>query len=122
MNKKEYKEYLKTKHWKKAREQRLKIDGYVCSVCKSNKRLQVHHLTYENIHNEDVFTDLITLCEDCHAKVHKKQIKLKKKNNKKNKKQRAKKGKVTFKKIKGICKFTEKERNKIKPLNFLINI
>lgn len=92
MNKEEYKKYLFSEHWRKTREERLKLDGYVCSVCKSKFRLQVHHLTYANLHNEDVFKDLITLCEGCHKNEHfgyvwaKSSKKLLKKNKKRKKK------------------------------------
>ena len=29
--------------------------------------MQVHHLNYDRLGNEDIYTDLITLCEFCHA-------------------------------------------------------
>lgn len=65
-----YKEYLETEEWKKTRGKRLAIDKYQCKFCGSKENLQVHHLSYNNIGNEDVEADLITLCKPCHESIH----------------------------------------------------
>lgn len=66
MTKEEYQEYLKTEHWQRLRAERLKIDNYKCQYCGRPYDLQVHHLSYDNLWNENVYEDLITLCKSCH--------------------------------------------------------
>lgn len=66
--------YLDSIAWRKKSAERKKIDGDRCQhprvrLC-FNGGLQVHHLHYRNIGDEDVENDLITLCETCHAKEH----------------------------------------------------
>lgn len=65
-----YKEYLQSERWRQNREKRLQIDGRMCAVCGSGKDLNVHHLNYRNVGNEDIEKDLITLCHPCHAMLH----------------------------------------------------
>ena len=65
----EYDKYIKTKKWQKKRSKRFKIDNFTCQRCGSKKNLDVHHLTYDNFRNEDVYRDLITLCRSCHSKI-----------------------------------------------------
>jgi len=55
--------------WKSKREQALKRDGYKCTNCGNTASLQVHHITYKNLFNEQP-SDLQTLCRDCHESVH----------------------------------------------------
>lgn len=64
-----YKNYLKTKHWNHQREKILKNAKYKCQLCSNKNKLHVHHNTYENIGNEKK-EDLIVLCEACHSKFH----------------------------------------------------
>ena len=55
--------------WAEKREARLKIDGRKCRTCHhdgSEDRLEVHHAHYDSFRNEDVESDLITLCSRCH--------------------------------------------------------
>lgn len=66
----EYKEYLKSAEWKEKRDRRLEVDGCQCVICGSKNNLNVHHLTYKNIMQEDVENDLITLCKNCHTMLH----------------------------------------------------
>ena len=66
---KDYKNYLKTKHWKDKRKDVLKRAKYKCQLCSSKDILHVHHNTYENIGKEKK-EDLIVLCEKCHSKFH----------------------------------------------------
>lgn len=54
-------------------------DDYTCQQCKKkNVFLNVHHIVYRSNGGSDDESNLITLCEDCHHKLHKGQIKLKK--------------------------------------------
>lgn len=67
----EYDRYLKfDAGWKKRRDERKALDGFKCVFCKSTENLNVHHLTYDRIGNENVRHDLVTLCQDCHKKLH----------------------------------------------------
>ena len=67
----EYNEYLKSDKWRKKRSERLKIDNYTCQKCGSGRNLNVHHLNYKHLGNENVYDDLITLCETCHKEIEK---------------------------------------------------
>lgn len=69
----DYRQYLKSDSWKRKKYARLRKDGLRCQMCGTAKNLQVHHITYENFPNEDI-EDLVTLCCDCHSKVHAKDI------------------------------------------------
>ena len=49
----------------------LNRDSYTCQCCgKKNKRLEVHHIIYRSKGGTDDENNIITLCEDCHSKVH----------------------------------------------------
>jgi 5-methylcytosine-specific restriction endonuclease McrA len=67
-----YAEYLQSPEWNETRKAALKRAGYKCQLCNSNGQLHVHHKTYEHLGNEYA-KDLITLCADCHAKIHDKE-------------------------------------------------
>jgi hypothetical protein len=64
-----YEEYLQTEHWAAVRTAALRRANYACQLCNAKGRLNVHHRTYENCGREQP-SDLIVLCEGCHAKVH----------------------------------------------------
>lgn len=66
-----YKVYLQGEHWKLMRRLRLEVDTEQCTVCGSKNQLNVHHKTYDRIGAEKL-SDLITLCQECHAKYHNK--------------------------------------------------
>lgn len=70
MDKKTYKKYLKSKEWVDTRRERKRIDNNRCHLCGGMKYLNVHHVTYSNVGNEDVKNDLVTLCRKCHYMVH----------------------------------------------------
>ena len=70
-----YREYMKSEKWQYKKAQRLEIDGYSCVMCgrpqsKCKTPLQVHHTTYKRLGNENVYTDLCTLCGTCHKREH----------------------------------------------------
>jgi hypothetical protein len=71
-NKKEsHQQYLKSSQWKEIRKKVLKRDDYTCQGCLENPAVDVHHITYNNWQNEFMF-ELISLCRECHTRVHKK--------------------------------------------------
>lgn len=65
-----YYEYLKTTRWKRKRTEVFKYHGRKCKYCTETKGLQVHHLHYKSLGNEDVKRDLIPLCSGCHMSEH----------------------------------------------------
>lgn len=67
---------MKSEQWQRKKAERLKIDNCTCvmcgrpeSTCKNG--LQMHHITYERLGNENILTDLVSLCPACHVKIHK---------------------------------------------------
>lgn len=71
----EYKGYMRSRDWERKRQQRLEIDGHACVMCgrpedRCRNGLQVHHITYARLGNEDVGKDLVSLCPGCHKKIH----------------------------------------------------
>lgn len=69
MKNRDYKNYLKTNHWKEKRKKVLKGAKFKCQLCSNTNNLHVHHNTYKNIGNEKK-EDLIVLCDGCHKKFH----------------------------------------------------
>lgn len=74
MTKMEYRQYLQGEHWQQLKIARMQIDGFRCQGCgcvgTSENQLQVHHIKYCTIGEEDVWKDLVTLCRSCHLQVH----------------------------------------------------
>jgi len=65
-----YKEYLHTHYWYLVSKVKKSLEP-VCQICREEKRLNVHHKTYENKGNELLhLNDLIVLCKKCHEKFH----------------------------------------------------
>lgn len=62
-------DYYNSPEWAKKRNERLKLDGYKCARCGFTRALQVHHINYDRLFNEDVSTDLVTLCKKCHNEI-----------------------------------------------------
>lgn len=63
-----------------SREHALCRDKYTCQVCKAKKvRLEVHHIKYRSQGGTDDLDNLITLCADCHKKVHAGELSINKK-------------------------------------------
>lgn len=78
-----YEDLLKTEEWREKRQKILNRDNNKCVYCGETHNLQVHHKYYSKYPNgfrvypwnypDDA---LITLCDECHKKVHnKKKIK-----------------------------------------------
>ena len=62
------------------REAVLHRDNYTCQCCgKKNCRLEVHHIVFRSNGGTDDERNLITLCEDCHKRVHAGTVELNKK-------------------------------------------
>lgn len=67
-----YKEYLKTDHWRQRRIDIYRICDRKCQLCGKSLDLpdaNVHHKTYDHVGNE-LDSDLVLLCQECHKKVH----------------------------------------------------
>ena len=63
-----YHVYLQSEDWMKLRRRVLERDEYKCHLC-GNRANRVHHLSYQNIYNEDL-DDLVGVCEGCHQGIH----------------------------------------------------
>ena len=64
-----YHDYLISDIWKAKRDACLEYYGHLCTVCYGDNKLQVHHRTYARIYDE-LPTDLIVLCDNCHNRFH----------------------------------------------------
>ena len=67
--KEKYYTYLKSNEWLQIKLDLYELRGKQCEVCESKRNVQVHHLTYKNVFNEEP-EDLILLCRKCHEKEH----------------------------------------------------
>lgn len=67
---KTYPDYLASSIWKERRNHLIEKKGK-CEICGKTKRLEVHHLSYENVGDEKE-RDLQVLCRSCHQKQHSK--------------------------------------------------
>lgn len=70
-----YKMYIHSESWEIKKRERSKIDGGKCVMCGRTEKhtrhgLQCHHVTYDRLGDENVLTDLVTLCGSCHKKIH----------------------------------------------------
>jgi hypothetical protein len=63
-----YDTYMQSLVWKNKREARKLIDGDACADCGTGWPVEVHHLHYRRIGDEDVKRDLRCLCKPCHQK------------------------------------------------------
>jgi len=63
-----YQKYIQSDKWKEKRERVIK-ERKCCEQCGSTENLQVHHLTYKRLGNEDD-RDLMLLCQNCHQHIH----------------------------------------------------
>jgi len=61
-----YKDFLQSKQWKELRFKILIRDGFGCQDC-GEEACEVHHENYSNIFDENT---CISLCHNCHGKIH----------------------------------------------------
>lgn len=65
-----YERYITSSEWDTKRKQALNAHGAYCRGCgRNNIGLHVHHRTYARLGRERM-SDLVILCEPCHAGVH----------------------------------------------------
>lgn len=64
-----YRGYLKSDKWESIKKKQKQLQNK-CTVCKSKKRLHVHHKSYKNFGEETPKKDLATLCKKCHMCLH----------------------------------------------------
>jgi len=65
----DYSSYMQSPKWQEIREIRLFVDSNKCQSCGNGEQLQVHHITYKRLGNEDI-DDLVTVCKQCHKELH----------------------------------------------------
>lgn len=68
-----YRKYMRSDAWEKKKQERIAIDKGCCMCGRPLDKIrsvQVHHISYKNLGNEDVLTDIATLCGSCHRKLH----------------------------------------------------
>jgi 5-methylcytosine-specific restriction endonuclease McrA len=53
------------------RHQVLRRDGWRCQSCGTMSNLEVHHKDFRSQAGDDSEENLITLCAECHAAIHK---------------------------------------------------
>ncbi len=49
----------------------VRRDSWKCRVCKTRNNLVVHHIVYRSHGGDDIESNLITLCDNCHNAIHK---------------------------------------------------
>lgn len=67
------KEDINSEQWKSKRKEIIKRDGFTCCACGAfGKTLNVHHLSYEKDREYWDYpnSNFVTLCSDCHKKLH----------------------------------------------------
>ncbi len=57
--------------YEELRQQVLRRDGWRCQLCGALSNLEVHHKEFRSQSGDDSEENLITLCAECHAQVHK---------------------------------------------------
>lgn len=58
-------EYYQSPQWQSKRLQKIRQVGNKCERCGKVARLDVHHVNYDNLYDEDM-EDLQALCRNCH--------------------------------------------------------
>jgi 5-methylcytosine-specific restriction protein A len=56
--------------YRKLRMNVLERDGWRCQSCGISESLQVHHIRSRSALGDDTAENLITLCADCHDRLH----------------------------------------------------
>jgi 5-methylcytosine-specific restriction endonuclease McrA len=62
----EYRDYLRTQHWRTISRLVRERDDNRCVVCGSDKDTHVHHRTYDGYPYGERLNDLHVLCSECH--------------------------------------------------------
>lgn len=76
----DYKNYINSGSWKQKVAEKLKLANWKCQRCgASGIKLDVHHLHYETLGNEDLDTDVIAVCRKCHLEMELEKEKVKSK-------------------------------------------
>lgn len=63
---------LDSQSYSELHRQVLARDGWRCQFCGSMQHLQVHHLKFRSQSGSDEEQNLITLCSECHGRMHSK--------------------------------------------------
>ena len=69
LNKEDYKEYLCSEDWQERRKLLMEETDWTCCECGA-KATQLHHLSYENLGEEELDIDVVALCSHCHKEIH----------------------------------------------------
>lgn len=64
-------EYLQSKEWKELKTMKLLLADNKCESCGSTHNLELHHIDYTNLTQEN-FEDVAIVCRDCHQAIHNK--------------------------------------------------
>ena len=74
MTDEEYRNYLNSAKWRGKALARLRKDNFTCRGCGTrgglSNFLEIHHLSYDRVGDEDVDWDLVTCCKYCHTIIH----------------------------------------------------
>jgi hypothetical protein len=66
-------QYYASSEWARRRWRYFSRFGRRCEACRSTDRVDLHHVTYRNLH-EEADEDLLALCRSCHAECHNLQV------------------------------------------------
>ncbi|MHB1956163.1 MAG: HNH endonuclease [Sulfobacillus sp.] len=66
----DYRAYLESPQWKQLRSEALRRAKYLCQICASPQKLQVHHRKYPRFLGTEPVEDLTVLCHRCHRQWH----------------------------------------------------
>jgi 5-methylcytosine-specific restriction endonuclease McrA len=56
--------------YRNLRQQILRRDNWRCQTCGTMSNLEVHHRQFRSHSGDDSDQNLITLCSECHASIH----------------------------------------------------
>jgi 5-methylcytosine-specific restriction endonuclease McrA len=62
--------HLVPAEYESLRQQVLRRDGWRCQTCGTMSDLEVHHREFRSHSGDDSEENLITLCTQCHARIH----------------------------------------------------
>lgn len=57
-------------NWDEIRQEVLQRDGFTCGNCGRGDHLHVHHIVPLSVGGSNQISNLRTLCEDCHKRLH----------------------------------------------------